>query len=140
MKFVLFGDLHLDSPFAWIGHVSREAARKRRQALRDVLERIVRLTEEVKAEALFCSGDLFEQARITPDSAAFLRKTFENASPLPVYIAPGNHDYFGPLSPYSHIRWSSNAHIQEARLMPVCLRWLDALGPLTARPRTQTIS
>jgi len=122
MKVVLFGDLHLDSPFAWIGHMSKEAARKRRQALRDVLIRIINLTEEVKADALFCSGDLFEQARVTPDTAAFLKKTFESVGPLPVFIAPGNHDYFGPLSPYSHIRWSSNVHIfKEARLVPVCL-------------------
>jgi exonuclease SbcD len=123
MRFVLFGDLHLDAPFAWLGHLSKEAARKRRQALRDVLDRIVDLTEEVKADALFCSGDLFEQARVTPDTAAFLQKTFERVAPLHVYIAPGNHDYFGPRSPYSHIRWSSNVHIfKEARLMPVCLQ------------------
>jgi DNA repair protein SbcD/Mre11 len=122
MKLVLFGDLHLDTPFAWIGHVSKEAARKRRQALRDVLVRIIHLTEEVKADALLCSGDLFEQERITPDTAAFLQKAFENAAPLPVYIAPGNHDYFGPRSPYAHIPWSSNVHIfKEATLTPVCL-------------------
>jgi DNA repair exonuclease SbcCD nuclease subunit len=123
MKLVLFGDLHLDTPFAWIGQVSKEAARKRRQALRDVLMRIIHLTEEVKADALLCSGDLFEQERITPDTAAFLQKTFESVAPLPVYIAPGNHDYFGPRSPYAHIRWSSNVHIfKEARLTPVCLQ------------------
>jgi exonuclease SbcD len=123
MKLVLFGDLHLDTPFAWIGHISKDAARKRRQALRDVLVRIIKLTEEVNADALLCSGDLFEQERITPDTAAFLQKTFENVAPLPVYIAPGNHDYLGRRSPYAHIRWSGNVHIfKEAKLTPVGLQ------------------
>jgi hypothetical protein len=41
MKLVLFGDLHLDTPFARIGHVSTGAGHKRRQAFRDVLIRII---------------------------------------------------------------------------------------------------
>ena len=58
MKIVHFSDLHLDSPFAWTG-ATGGAARKRRQALRDTLVRIVELTREVNADALFCGGDLY---------------------------------------------------------------------------------
>ena len=67
MKIVHFSDLHLDSPFAWAG-ATGEAARQRRQALRDTLVRIVDLTREVNADTLFCGGDLYEHDYFSPDT------------------------------------------------------------------------
>ena len=135
MRIVHFSDLHLDSPFAWAG-ATGEAARKRRQALRDTLLRIVDLTSEVKANALFCGGDLYEQDYFRPDTAEFLKHTFAGIAPLPVYIAPGNHDWYGPKSLYAQVDWSENVHIfREAALRRVqldCGLWLWGaahLGP-----------
>ena len=88
MKVVHFSDLHLDSPFAWAG-ATGNAARQRRQALRDTLMRIVTLTLDVNADALLCGGDLYEQEYFSPDTAEFLRHTFAELDPIPVYIAPG---------------------------------------------------
>ena len=119
MKIVHFADLHLDAPFAWAG-ASGAVARRRRQALRDVLVRIVDLTREMRAEALFCGGDLYEHGHCTPDTAEFLRKTFAELAPVPVYLAPGNHDWYGPDSPYALVDWSHNVFVfRESRLMPV---------------------
>ena len=98
MKIVHFSDLHLDSPFAWAS-ATGEAARQRRQALRDTLVRIVDLTREMNADALFCGGDLYEHDYFSPDTAEFLKHTFAGLVPLPVYIAPGNHDWYGPAKP-----------------------------------------
>ena len=58
MKVVHFSDLHLDAPFAWLGG-QPQVARKRRQALRDTLSRIVELTVAAQADALLCGGDLY---------------------------------------------------------------------------------
>ena len=110
MKIVHFSDLHLDAPFAWMG-ASGEAARARRQAQRDVLRRIVQLTRDEGADALLCGGDLYEQDRFSRDTGEFLRKTFADIDPIPVYIAPGNHDWYGPQSLYRTIEWSRNVHI-----------------------------
>ena len=99
MKFVVFADLHLDAPFAAAGAEGR-AARGRRQALRDTLGQIAALAAAVRAEALLCAGDLFEHERLSPDTAAFLQATFAALHPLPIYIAPGNHDWLGPTSAY----------------------------------------
>ena len=119
MKIVHFADLHLDAPFAWAG-ASGAVARRRRQALRDVLIHIVDLTRQVRAEALFCGGDLFEHEHCTPDTTEFLRKTFAELSPVPVYLAPGNHDWYGPHSPYALVEWSHNVYVfRESRLRPV---------------------
>ena len=51
LKLVLFADLHLDAPFAWLGG-SQLAARRRRQALRETIRNIMRLAREVQADAL----------------------------------------------------------------------------------------
>ena len=121
MKVVHFADLHLDSAFAWCG-ATGDAARGRRQALRETLLAIANLTRTVNADALFCAGDLYEHDRVTPDTAAFLGQTFAELDPIRVYIAPGNHDFYGPQSLYATGKWSGNVHIfRESRLQPVAL-------------------
>lgn len=118
MRFVLFSDLHLDAPFAW---AEPDVGRRRRQALRDVLERVVALADEVDADALLCAGDLYEQDRFTPDTAAFLRTTF-GATHRPVVIAPGNHDWYGPTSLYATVDWPRNVRVfTESRLQALSL-------------------
>ena len=110
MKIVHFADLHLDAAFAWCG-ASGDVARRRRQALRDTLNNIIEIVREVDAGALFCAGDLYEHDRVTPDTGAFLRKTFAELDPVRVYIAPGNHDWYGPESLYATQVWSKNVYI-----------------------------
>lgn len=121
MKIVHFADLHLDSGFAWAG-AGGTAARRRRQSLRDSLRRIAALARDVDADALLCGGDLYEHDRVTPDTARFLRETFAEFAPCPVYLAPGNHDWYGPDSLYALTDWSRNVHVfREPRLQPVRL-------------------
>src|SRR5437867_3628042 len=110
MKLVLFADLHLDTAFTWMGG-DRPLARRRRQALRDSLVKIVHLAHAEQADALLCAGDLYEQDRFTPDTGAFLRDVFRKAAPMRIFIAPGNHDWFGPQSLYRQVDWSPNVHI-----------------------------
>ena len=121
MRIVHFSDLHLDSLFAWVG-AAGDAARQRRQALRETLLRIVDLAREEAADALFCGGDLYEHERSGRDTAQFLRQTFASLDPVPVYLAPGNHDWYGPDSIYALVDWSPNVHVfTEPRLRPAVL-------------------
>ena len=116
-----FSDLHLDSTFAWTG-ASGDAARRRRQALRDTLLRIVELARDVEADALFCGGDLYEHERAGRDTAEFLRQTFAGLGSVRVYLAPGNHDWYGPGSLYALVDWSPNVHVfTESVLRPASL-------------------
>jgi DNA repair exonuclease SbcCD nuclease subunit len=119
VRFLHFSDLHLDTPFRWAG---RELARARRQALRDTLCRICELAESERVDALLCAGDLYEQERFTPDTAAFLAATFARLDPLPVFLAPGNHDWYGPQSIYRQVEWTPNVHVfRESRLTPYAI-------------------
>jgi len=119
MRLLVFADLHLDAPFAW---ADPEVAQARRRALRRCLVRICELAVAQRCDALCCAGDLFEQDRFTPDTAAFLRDTFAQIHPLPVYLAPGNHDWLGPASLYRQVEWTDNVHLFESSaLEPVTL-------------------
>src|SRR5262249_52197143 len=70
--------------------------------------------------AVFCGGDLYEHERFSPGTAAFLRAAFEKLHPLPVFVAPGNHDWDAPESPYRQGHWSPNVHVfSTARPEPV---------------------
>jgi DNA repair protein SbcD/Mre11 len=116
MKLLHFADLHLDSPFRW---APADLARARRRALRATLIRICELAAKLRVDALSCGGDLFEQERFTPDTAEFLRSAFAQLAPLRVFLAPGNHDWFGPASLYRQVDWSSNVHVfEDAQLSP----------------------
>ncbi len=107
MRLAIFADLHLDSPFAW---AKRDVAKRRRGALRACLRRILNLAQEQRVDAILCAGDLYEHDRVSPDTREFLRTSFGD-TPLPIYISPGNHDWYGPNSLYHQVSWSSNVHL-----------------------------
>jgi len=116
MRVAHFADLHLDMPFSW---APPDAARRRRQALRDTLGAIADLAIRERVDTLLCGGDLFEHERITPDTVMFLRSTFARIDPIRVFLAPGNHDYYDIPSPYAHVDWSANVHVFTGGLEPV---------------------
>jgi len=117
MKFVLFSDLHLEAPFGWDGP---SLVNERRSALRQVLGNILDLADEVEADAVFCGGDLFEHTVANHGTGEFLRSAFESIAPVPVYISPGNHDWYGSESLYLRTSWSPNVHIfRDSSLRPV---------------------
>ena len=97
MRVLHFADLHLDAPFRW---APLDLARGRRQALRQTLQRICELAVEQGVDVVTCGGDLYENERFTPDTAQFLQATFAELDPMPVFLAPGNHDWFGAKSLY----------------------------------------
>lgn len=117
MRILLVSDVHLDSPFAW---AKPEVARRRRQALRDALARSVELAVDQRVDIICCGGDLFEHDRVSPDTGQFLRVQFERAHPIPIFIAPGNHDWLGQESLYRRVSWTPKVHVfDDRRLTPV---------------------
>lgn len=113
MKLLLFADLHLDTRFDRAGPARREAQR-------DTLGRIVDLAVTEKVDALLCGGDLYEHERFSPRTATFLRTAFD--VDIPVYLAPGDDDWYGPQSLYQQVEWSPNVHVfTEDTLEPVAL-------------------
>jgi DNA repair exonuclease SbcCD nuclease subunit len=116
VRLLLFADLHLDAPFAW---ASPEGARLRRRNRRETLTRILALAEAERVDAVLSAGDLFEHDRVSPDTIEFVRASFARTD-RPVFLAPGNHDWFSHRSPYVLVDWSPNVTLfTEARLRPI---------------------
>ena len=109
MKFVVVSDLHLDASFSSNG-LRPEVGRRLRYFMHQTLLNIAELVKMTGADALLCGGDLYEHDRVSPETAALLRYTFAQLDPVPVYIAPGNRDWYGAESLYQQ-EWSSNVHI-----------------------------
>lgn len=107
VKILHAADFHLDSPFAAL---NRDLSRRRRQESRDLLARLSDHVNREGVQLVLLAGDLF-------DGEITFRETLET---LPealgrmkarVFIAPGNHDPYGPRSPYAALAWPENVHV-----------------------------
>lgn len=117
MKILHSADWHLDSPLT-----GRPAAL--RQALLEIPGKIAALCRSEACDLLLLAGDLFDG----PYSGESLRRVREAFSSLkiPVVIAPGNHDFYGPDSPYFRDVFPENVHIfQKTELECLELPELD---------------
>ena len=58
-----------------------------------------------------------------------------------MFLAPGNHDWYGPESPYRQVRWSDNVHVfSEDRLAPVPLKGGVTLWGAAHRAPARTLN
>ena len=109
-KILHCADLHLEASFAG-QNLPPAVARQRRADLRQALARIVGLAREHRVDAVTIAGDLYEQDLASTETGAFLAQQFATLDPIPVFIAPGEHDRMGAESLYALIEWPANVHI-----------------------------
>lgn len=107
LKLLHAADLHLDSPFEGLG--AQKAAQRRREQ-RQLLADIAALACERKADALLLAGDLLDGGNVYRETADALREVLKTV-PCPVFIAPGNHDFYGPGSFYARSSLGENVYI-----------------------------
>ncbi len=100
-------DLHLDSPFQALG---RDKALQRRGEQRELLRRIADAAREHQADIAVFSGDLFDSEDIFSDTGRLLEQVLSGME-IPVFIAPGNHDWYGPRSVWKRLRFGGNVHV-----------------------------
>lgn len=107
IKFLHAADLHLDSPFA---SLPPQQAGERRAEQRALLTEIVELCNRERCDLLLLSGDLFDSDNAYQDTIDALVRALRTCSAR-VFIAPGNHDFYSPGSPYATAQWPENVHI-----------------------------
>lgn len=110
IRIIHTSDIHLDACYAQ-ERLPAAFGNRRRQSLRDVFHAILQRAAEWPADAILVAGDVFEQDRVTRDTIAFLRSALEAVHPIPVFIAPGNHDPAIPNSPYRTETWPDNVTV-----------------------------
>lgn len=100
-------DLHLDSPFQSLG---REKALRRRREQRALLGKIAGAAREHDVDIVLFSGDLFDSEDVFSDTGRMLEEALSSLD-MPVFIAPGNHDWYGPRSAWTRLSFRNNVHI-----------------------------
>lgn len=100
-------DLHLDSPFE--GLPAAKAAQRRAEQ-RELLKKIAHTAESETVDLVLLPGDLFDSDSAYTETAEELIKAL-NAMSVPVFISPGNHDFYTRRSPYAKLRFPDNVHI-----------------------------
>ena len=100
-------DFHLDAPFAAL---PADKARERRGEQRELLTRLADLVEERRADLVLLSGDLLDGGETYQETVQALARCL-GGLPCPVFIAPGNHDYYDARSVYAGTAWPDNVHI-----------------------------
>lgn len=115
MRFVQTSDVHLDSA---LGGALRLPAEKRdalRQDIRSAFEAACALAVDRNADLVLIPGDLFDYECADETTASFLAGLFRSIAPIPVFIAPGNHDSLRPSSLYLEAvktrGWPENVHV-----------------------------
>ena len=107
LRFLHAADLHLDSPFE--GLPARKAA-VRRGEQRELLGRMAELVEREKLQLVLLSGDLLDSDNTYYETGEELIRSLGRLT-VPVFIAPGNHDYYSDSSPYARLSLPENVHV-----------------------------
>ena len=113
-------DWHMDSPFSGF---SPEQRAWLKQEQRKLPGKIVDLVRRENCDLVLISGDVFD----SPDareSVPLVRQALADCA-VPVFIAPGNHDYLSSTSPWLREVWPENVHIFAPGLTWVDLPGLD---------------
>lgn len=120
LKILHSADWHLDSPFAGFSPEQREYLKRE---LKQIPGKIADLCRRENCDLVLLSGDIFD-GPYTKESAAVLRSALERCA-VPVLIAPGNHDFLAPGSPWLEESWPGNVDIFPRELTSVTIPELD---------------
>lgn len=122
--FIHAADFHLDSAF---GALTAQQAAARRRESRELAFRLANYVNSHNIDLVLLAGDLF-------DSAGAFRETGEQLAAAlgqmqaRVFVAPGNHDWAGPGSPWDTAAWPDNVHVfRENRMTAVELPQWNAV-------------
>ena len=107
LRFLHMGDLHLDSPLAAFLPAQAAAWRDRQY---EALEQMLDAALARGAQLILMAGDCFDTP--TPREEAVLRfYGILERLPVPVVIAPGNHDHYLPRGVWEHPRKPRNVAV-----------------------------
>ena len=107
IKILHAADLHLDSPFE--GLPAGKAAIRRGEQ-RALLSRIAELTRREGVQLVLLAGDLLDSENTYYETGEELCRSLSQIA-VPVFISPGNHDFYSPKSVYARLKLPENVHV-----------------------------
>ena len=90
MKIIHTSDIHIDSPLS--SKLSQSKIKERRSELRSCLGRLISDAERIGAKAIIIAGDLFDEGRISPRTAAYALDVIREAKGITFFYLEGNHE------------------------------------------------
>lgn len=120
LKILHSADWHLDSPFAGF---SEEQRRLLKEEQRKIPGKVADLCCRENCDMVLLAGDIFdgEASRETID---ILKDALAGCG-VPVLVAPGNHDFCVPGSPWLEEKWPQNVFVFTGKLESVTIMGLD---------------
>ncbi len=107
LKFIHAADFHLDSAF---GALPAGRAAERRRESRELAFRLADYVNGHGVQLVLLAGDLFDSAAPYRETGEALAEALGRMN-AQVFAAPGNHDWYGPGSPWVTVSWPENVHI-----------------------------
>lgn len=107
LKFIHAADFHLDSAF---GALPAGRAAERRRESRETAFRLADYVNGHGVQLVLLAGDLFDSAAPYRETGEALAEALGRMN-AQVFAAPGNHDWYGPGSPWVTVSWPENVHI-----------------------------
>ena len=124
LKILHTADLHLDSPFE--GLPAGKAAMRRGEQ-RELLRRLASLVQREGVQLVLLAGDLLDSDKPYFETGEELALCLGGMG-VPVFIAPGNHDFYSPKSPWARLKLPENVHVfSESAITGVTLEGLGAV-------------
>ncbi len=120
LSFLQLSDVHFDAPLsAGKLRLGRRKAAQRERERRAAFQAAIAQVEARGLDGVLLPGDLFDDELVRGDTLRFVAGTLGSIAPKPVFLAPGNHDSYGGVSPYRQddgpgtrdFRWPENVHI-----------------------------
>ena len=113
LKFIHAADFHLDSPF---GALTTQQAAARRRESRELAFRLANYVNQQGIDLVLLAGDLFDSNSAFRETGEQLAQAFGQMRAR-VFVAPGNHDWYGPGSPWLTVNWPENVTIFRENLL-----------------------
>lgn len=107
LRFIHAADFHLDSAFHALP--PQQAAGRRREG-RDLVFRLADYVNSHEIRLVLLAGDIFDHADPFRETVEQFAEALAQMEAM-VFIAPGNHDWYGPSSPWMMVEWPENVYI-----------------------------
>ena len=107
IKILHSADWHMDAPLRQFSAEQRNLLRKKMLALPGM---IADVCIREGCDLVLLAGDIFDGAVYTPEGLDGVRRALERMG-VPVFIAPGNHDPYGPNSVWAREAWPANVFV-----------------------------
>ena len=120
LKILHSADWHLDSPFTGFSAAQQTLLK---EAQRRLPGKIADLCIRENCDMMLLSGDIFD-GEPSADTVLLVKKALKSSG-VPVLVAPGNHDFCAPGSPWLEEDWPENVFIFTGGLESVTIKGLS---------------